>query len=315
MPPTLRLLLLAVAALAPLLRPAAARAQQPPDRGSYRSWIDTSFAFTRGGYVDLTQISGDIVVTTSDRADVRVRAWAQYGRIESSFSANRVLLRMERGPDNTRQRRDRVGDSRYEVTVPAGVRVKVTSTSGDLRVTGTRAEVEASSTSGDIVIADGGGLTTIGTVSGDITVSNLGGDLAVRTTSGDVDVRGADGEVRVGTVSGEVTLREVRSRTVTARTTSGDVTFEGDFARGGRYEFATHSGDVRLVLPASVGAEMTMQSFSGSMDTDFPVTLAAGARSATQQRTLEFAIGDGGARVRAETFSGDVVLRRIGRSR
>ena len=309
---TLRLLL-AAAALAPLLRPADAGAQAR-DRERYRSRIDTTFAFGRGGYVDLTQLSGDVVVETWDRPEVRVRAWAELGRIESSFSANRVLLRMQPAERAT-TRRDRVGDSGYEVTVPAGVRVKVASISGDLRVTGTRAEVEASSTSGDVAIADGSGLTTIGTVSGDVTVLRLQGDLAVKTTSGDVDVRGADGEVRVSTVSGEVTLRQVGSRSVTAKTTSGDVTYEGDFARGGRYEFGTHSGDVWLVLPPGVSAEMSMQSFSGSMDTDFPVTLAAGARSATRPRTLEFAIGDGGARVRAETFSGDVVLRRSGRER
>ena len=305
----LRFLLFAAALAAPLLRPTAADAQRD-DRASYRSWIDTSFAFGRDGYVDLGQISGDVVVSTWDRAEVRVRAWAEYGRIEPSFSSNRVQLRVEPAPRG--ERRDRVGDSRYEVTVPAGVRVRVASVSGDLRVTGTRSEVEASSTSGDVVIADGGGLTTVGTVSGDITVTNLTGDLVARTTSGDVAVRGAEGDVRVTSVSGDVALRDVAARSVAARATSGDVTYEGNFVRGGRYEFATHSGDVRLVLPPGVSAEMTMQSYSGSMDTDFPVTLAAGARGSTRPRTLEFAIGDGGARVRAETFSGDVVLRRRG---
>jgi DUF4097 and DUF4098 domain-containing protein YvlB len=309
--------LLATAALLPLLRPTAAGAQQTErDQRAYQARIDTTFAFGRGGLVDLTQLSGDVVVSSWDRDEVRVRAWAERGRIESSLSSNRVLLRVHPDDQSGRVgRRDRIGDSGFEVTVPAGVRVKAETVSGDLRVTGTRAEVEASTTSGDVVIADGGGRTTVGTVSGDVTVTGLEGDLVVKTTSGDVEVRRASGEVRVGTVSGEVALREVTSRTVTARTTSGDVTYEGGFPRGGRYEFATHSGDVWLVLPQGVNAEMTMQSFSGSMDTDFPVTLAAGARSATRPRTLEFVIGDGGARVRAETFSGDVVLRREGRAR
>lgn len=312
MPRRSRRTLLLAAALLTLLPLAGAGAQQPADRGRFRTWIDTTVAFQRDGYLDLTEIAGDVVVDTWDRDEVRVRAWAERGRVESSLSQSRVLLRTLRGTG--RNVRESVGESGMHVTVPAGARLELTTTAGDLRVTGVRGEVMAASTAGDVTVTDGGSLTSIGTVAGDVTVRGLAGDLVVKTTSGDVDVRGVEGEVRVATVSGDVSLREAGSRAVTARTTIGDVTYDGAFARGGRYEFATHSGDVRLVLPAGVDAEMTMQSFSGSMDTDFPVTLA-GARSATRPRTLEFVIGEGGARVRAETFSGDVVLRRSGRER
>jgi len=301
------------AALLPLLLPlAGAAAQQPDDRGKFRTWIDTTVAFERDGFLDLTEIAGDVVVDTWDRDEVRVRAWAERGRVESSLSRSRVLLRTLRGTG--RNVRESVGESGIHVTVPAGARLKLTTSAGDLRVSGVRGELEAATTAGDVTVADGAGLTSIGTVAGDVSVRGLAGDLVVKTTSGTVEVRGVEGEVRIGTVSGDVTVLDAASRAVTARTTIGDVTYDGPFARGGRYEFATHSGDVRLVLPAGVNAEMTMQSFSGSMDTDFPVTLA-GARSATRPRTLEFVIGEGGARVRAETFSGDVVLRRSGRER
>ena len=312
MPRRSRRTLLLAAALLPLLPLAGAAAQQPTDRGRFRSWIDTTVAFQRDGHLDLTEIAGDVVVDTWDRDEVRVRAWAERGRVEASLSPSRVLLRTQRGTG--RNVRESVGQSGMLITVPANARLKIVTTSGDMRLTGVRGELEASTTSGDVAITDGGSLTSVGTVSGDVTVRGLAGDLIVKTTSGDVIVSGTGGEVRVATVSGDVSLREAGSRAVTARTTNGSVTYEGAFARGGRYEFATHSGDVRLVLPAGVNAEMTMQSFSGAMDTDFPVTLA-GARSATRPRTLEFVIGEGGARVRAETFSGDVVLRRSGRDR
>lgn len=312
MPRRPRRLALAALSLLPLLPLAGAGAQQPQDRARFRTWIDTTVAFDRAGYLDLTEIAGDVVVDAWDRDEVRVRAWAERGRVESSLSRSRVILRTLRG--SGRNVRESVGESGIHVTVPAGARLELTTTAGDLRVTGVRGEVMVATTAGDVTVTDGGGLTSVGTVAGDVTVRGLAGDLVVKTTSGDVDVRGVEGEVRVATVSGDVLLRETGARAVSARTTVGDVTYEGAFARGGRYEFATHSGDVRLVLPAGVNAEMTMQSFSGAMDTDFPVTLA-GARSATRPRTLEFVIGEGGARVRAETFSGDVVLRRSGGGR
>jgi len=53
--------------------------------------------------------------------------------------------------------RGRTGDSKLEVWVPVGVRVVARSTSGDVTVKGTKAEVDAHSTSGDVVVQDRAG--------------------------------------------------------------------------------------------------------------------------------------------------------------
>src|SRR5689334_20217629 len=78
------------------------------ERQEAQSRVDTTFAFSRTGVVDLTQISGDIVVTTWDRAEARIRAYAERGRVESSLSSSRLTLQIE-------SVRGRVGDSRFEV--------------------------------------------------------------------------------------------------------------------------------------------------------------------------------------------------------
>jgi DUF4097 and DUF4098 domain-containing protein YvlB len=291
--------------------PRAARAQRG-DRDSYRSWIDTTVALDRGGAVDLSQVSGDIVVTTWDRDEVRVRAYAQYGRIDASFGRGRVSLRIA-GQQDDRGRDNRIGDSGYELTVPATARVKAATVSGDARVIGARGEVEVGTVSGDIEVGDAGGLTTLNSVSGDMTVERVSGDLAVTTVSGDVQVRDVRGDVRARSVSGELELRGITARSVTVGSTSGDVVYEGGFQAGGRYEFTSHSGDVRLVLPEDASAEFSVQTFSGSLDTAFPVTLGGGARRGARPRTLDFTLGQGGARVQVQTFSGDAVLERGGR--
>jgi DUF4097 and DUF4098 domain-containing protein YvlB len=291
--------------------PQAAHAQRG-DRGSYRSWIDTTVAFDRGGSLDLSQVSGDIVVSTWDRDEVRVRAYAQYGRIDATFGRSRIALRIS-GQSDDRDRGNRIGDSQYELTVPVGARVKAATVSGDARVMGARGEVEIGTVSGDIEVGDTGGLTTLTTVSGDMHVERVGGDLAISTVSGDARVRDVRGDVRAKTVSGELDLRGITARSISAGSTSGDVVYEGDFAAGGRYEFTSHSGDVRLVLPEGASAEFSVQTFSGSLETDFPVTLGGGARRGARPRTLDFTLGKGGARVQVQTFSGDAVLERGGR--
>lgn len=314
----LHILPLGVVALALAASPAAA---QRGDQSGYASRIDTTFAFSRGGVVDAEQVAGDVIVTTWERSEVRVRAYAQHGRVRTQFSRDRVWLRVDGddsdgdGQRSRRGRSGRIGDSRYEITVPAGTRVKLGSVSGNVRVEGTRAEVEASSVSGNVGVTDAVGLTSVTSVSGDVSVSRVNGDLALTSVSGDVLARAIEGDIRASSVSGDIELRDVRSRSVVAKTTSGDIDFAGGVTRGGRYEFHAHSGDVTLTVPADVGAEVSMSTFSGSLESDFPVTLGGTGTRRRTSRDMSFTLNDGGARVTIETFSGDVRIERAGRGR
>ncbi|HEX6630678.1 MAG TPA: DUF4097 family beta strand repeat-containing protein [Gemmatimonadaceae bacterium] len=304
-----RLLALAAVTLLAVAAPPAARAQrgdraaQPPLRA-----IDTTFAFDDDGLVDLTQLSGEIVVTAWDRDEVRVVARAQYGRVDPSFSRQRIFLRVI--PDAAHG--GRLGDSRYELLVPEGTRVKAAATSGAVRVSGTRGEVEIGTRTGAITVTDVQGLVTLTSLAGAVTTEAIDGDLAVSTAGGAVTARDVTGDVRVKTVGGAIDLRDVDSRSVSAQSTGGSVTFEGSLAEGGRYELGSHAGTVRLLLPEDASVELTVETFTGEVATDFPVTLAGGARRGARPRTLGFTLGDGAARVSIQTFSGGIVLQRVG---
>jgi DUF4097 and DUF4098 domain-containing protein YvlB len=299
---TRRLLALAAATLLVAAVPSAAQAQ----RGGHA--IDTTFAFDRDGLVDLTQLSGEVVVTAWDRDEVRVVAHAQYGRVEPSFSRQRVFLRVI--PEGGRG--GRIGDSRYELMVPEGTRVKAAATSGAVQVSGTRGEVEIGTRTGSITVADVQGLVTLTSLAGAVTASDIDGDLAVSTAGGAVTAHDVRGDVRVKTVGGAIELHDVDSRNVSAQSTGGSVTFEGSFAEGGRYELGSHAGTVRLLLPEDASVELTVETFTGAVETDFPVTLGGGARRGAQPRTLGFTLGRGEARVQVRTFNGAVVLQREG---
>jgi DUF4097 and DUF4098 domain-containing protein YvlB len=302
--------LLGVALAALVLAPNGAGAQRERDRErefqEAQSRMDTTFAFSRTGIVDLTQISGDIVVTAWDRAEARVRAYAERGRIRNGFSSASLSVEVE-------SVRGRVGDSRFEVTVPVGVRVIARSRSGDVSVKGTKGAVEAKSTSGDVEVSNATDRVVISSLSGDVRASDLTGDIRAESTSGTIEIRGATGDIRAETTSGDVALLGVTSRSVTASTVSGEVDYEGTIDANGRYEFHSHSGDVRLEIPESSGAQFQIETFSGSLDTEFPLTLQPGQRSSSRPRRYEFKLGDGSARVTAESFSGDIVLVRRSR--
>ena len=304
--------LVAAALALTLLAPSGASAQgdtrdRDRERQEAQSRVDTTFTFSRTGVVDLTQVSGDIIVTSWDRAEARVRAYAERGQVRSGLSSSRLTLDVE-------SVRGRIGDSRFEVTVPVGVRVIARSRSGDVSVRGTKSAVQAESTSGDVEVTDATDRVVIESVSGDVRASELKGEVRAQSVSGTIEVRGVSGDIRAETTSGDVSLLGVTSRSVTATTVSGEVEYEGGIDPNGRYEFHAHSGNVRLEIPESSSAHFSVETFSGSLDTEFTLTMQPGQRTTGRPRRYEFTLGSGTARVTAESFSGDIVLVRRPRS-
>jgi DUF4097 and DUF4098 domain-containing protein YvlB len=294
----------ALALLLVVVGAAPAAAQRDLDRGDVRSRIDTSFAFSRTGTVDLSLISGEIIVTGSSRDEIKVRAYSERGRLEMDAGSSHFSL-------EAHSDRGRMGDTKYEVSVPAGVRLLMRTTSGDLQASGVRGPVEGHSTSGDVQISDASGRVILESVSGDVRGHRLSGEVRAQSVSGDVELEDVNGDVRIESTSGEISLTRVTSKDVDATTVSGEVTYQGSIDRGGRYEFHSHSGDIRLEVPSDLSARFAIETFSGSLDSGgFPITLQPGERTGRRPRRFEFTIGGGDAKITAESFSGDIVLSR-----
>ena len=277
------------------------RARERAERESAGS-LDTAVAFAANGTLTVNCAGGDVVVTGTDRNEIRVRARTERGTIRFSSSGSTATLE----PSASRS----CNDGHFEVSVPAGIKLVAGTWSGSLSVRGVHGTIEAHAQSGDIEVRDAGADLEAETMSGDLTVQGVKGDANLHTLSGDVTVTGARGNVDVETVSGDIELHDVIARQVRTHSTSGDLTFGGSILQNGRYEFNTHSGEVRLQLPPDVGAQLSLSTFSGEIDSAFPITLIAGTHGigASQAKKLDFTLGKGSAKIIAETFSGDVTL-------
>ena len=268
------------------------------------SRLDTTVALNRGGLVSLTARQGDVIVHTGSGNDVIIHATTERGRVRFDASGDRVAVDAS----------DAGGDAKLEITVPRGARVSAQSQNGDVTVRGTGGDVSAHTQSGDILVEDASGHIDFGTLSGDITASMLKGDVNARTVSGDVRLTAVTGDVGAETVSGDIKLRDVTSQRVIAHSTSSDVSFDGAIDPNGRYELGSHAGDVILDIPANASAQLTVSTWNGSIDSAFPITLEPGEHGIgiSTSKRFTFNIGGGAARISAETFSGDIVIRRRG---
>jgi DUF4097 and DUF4098 domain-containing protein YvlB len=151
----------------------------------------------------------------------------------------------------------------------------------------------------------------VGTVSGDVVGHGIRGDTEARSVSGDVLLTDVVGKiVEAQTVSGNIELNRVNADEVVAETVSGDVDFSGEIHKNGDYDMKTLSGDVVMRIPKNAGADISGATFSGDFSTSFPITTKATSRYTRKQR-INGTIGDGSARIRVESFSGDVELREL----
>jgi DUF4097 and DUF4098 domain-containing protein YvlB len=266
--------------------------------------LDTTVVFDARGSVSVSCPGGAVIVTGSDRNEIRVRARTENGAIRFTSNGTRATLEPSSGRG--------CSDGHFEVTVPVGTKVVGTTWSGSVSIRGVHGDIEAHAQSGDVQVRDAGDRLDVESLSGDVVVAGVRGEVAVRTVSGEIDVSGARGNVEIETVSGDIDLRDVVAKQVRAHTTSGDVNFAGQIVEAGRYEFNTHSGEIGLVLPADIGAELSISTYNGGIESDFPITLKPGEHGigASQAKRLNFTVGRGAARIIAETFSGDITLKR-----
>jgi DUF4097 and DUF4098 domain-containing protein YvlB len=255
------------------------------DRGPEQTEKTTkSFKVGKTGALDLNSLSGDVTITGRAGEEIvieavkRVRAGsaedakAAFQAIQLSMTqrGERVEVRAEYA------RRDIRGGVDFTIAVPVDASVLVRTMAGDVKITGVKGEIRTDAVSGDITITGAGQSVRAKTMAGDVVVSDVASDRDVTfsSMSGDVTARNIKARVvEVSSTSGDLGLTDVVCERATGSTISGEVEFAGPLAKGGRYEFRSHSGDVRLVPTSTTGFEVEANTFSGTFQSDYPVTL------------------------------------------
>ena len=183
-------------------------------------------------------------------------------------------------------------------------KIKVDVASSDITATGTKGELSLDTGSGDLHLTKVSGDVRCDTGSGDVELSAVKcGQLKADTGSGNIE--GSDvaaDEMRLDTGSGDIRIAQVRTPDASLDTGSGSVDF-GLLSDIERLAVDTGSGDITVRVPKSVGADVSIESSSGGIDTDLPLELMHHSSDGLRGR-----IGDGKGKIHLETGSGSVRL-------
>jgi DUF4097 and DUF4098 domain-containing protein YvlB len=335
-----------VAAALAAVTPATARAQVYPDRVVVKTHAATvayqrrnrddnraeqterttkTFKLGSDGSLDLQTLAGDITVSRGSGPDTTVEivkvarghdaddAKSQLGLLDVDITegAGNVQIKA-RYPNRMRGNVDVTMS--FNVTAPVGTRLTANSMSGSIKITDIKGDISANTLSGDVTISGAARVSLAKTISGTIDIADVktDGTLEASTINGDVRLRHVSARhISGGTISGDLKLEDIDSGYVSAHTMNGEITFGGALARQGRYEFNTHSGDVRLTLTGNVGFQIEANSFSGDVRSDYPITTHGTSDSGgmgPHRTILRGTYGDGSAVVNVTTFSGSIVV-------
>ena len=346
-------ILLTITLFAALASPAAAQDRQPRVGELVRAAIAAEFRAERqgprrqegreqverttrvlkvgaNGELHISNVSGDIVInrgsgnevsleivkTARGRDDADTRELLELVQVEVIERNNRaeVRTRYPQGDEMRRNNRRNFNVSvAYNVTAPAGIRIRAYSVSGSVTAKDIKGDVSAESVSGAVRLISSGRVSSAKSISGDVEVvdATIDGPLSASTASGNVMLRRVKArELELQSVSGDVVLDDIQAERVEAQTVSGSVRFSGPVARSGRYEFNSHSGNVTLAVAGTQGFELEATSFSGSIRSDFTFSgdSAESSGRGRWQKTIRGVYGDGSAGLELTTFSGNIVI-------
>lgn len=129
--------------------------------------------------------------------------------------------------------------------------------------------------------------------------------LDAQSVNGGITATGLESDVSLQTVNGQIAFSGSTARHLS--TVNGGV--RATFSRPtwkGTLDVSAVNGGVELTLPASFDAEVSGQTVSGGIDSDFPITM----QGKWGPKSFHGTIGSGGRKLSIETVNGGITLRK-----
>ena len=255
--------------------------------------IEQTFAAEPDSVVEIRNLNGRVTVRSWNRPQVKVVALRRSRAVEVHLeqNANHVHVHTHLLQAST-PASDRAVD--IEVWAPANANLEIHLEAGTLQLENFTRNITAEAVAATVLLR------------------NLSGHTSVRTLNGSIRAERCSGRMEATSISGSLQFSDMTSRFLVARTTSGDIYYEGNFRPGGSYDFRNHEGSIELRVPANASFELRANSVKGEVQNELPITSHQHGRlpRPSTARSLLGTVKTGEAMVRVTSFSGTIRLRK-----
>src|SRR5215470_15657423 len=251
-----------------------------------------------GGNVNIVNASGSVTLHSAPAGRQLLVAYTTHSdkiEVDQNTTANkqRIELRTHalsgQHPTADEARVD------YEISVPPGVSVNVTTIAAPITADGLSGDISLSSETGQIVVHNvAKSHLRVRSMNAPVSLSNV--------TLANIDVQSSGGPVHLNSVTGP---------RVTVGTANGNIDYHGDCAGGGDYILSTHSGDIEMWLPAYASVDLSARSRSGSVENEFPLEEKQHQiNPPVQGRSFAGTSNSGSSSVELQSFSGKIRVKK-----
>jgi len=209
--------------------------------------------------------SGDCDIVKGSGSSVNIQVEFSYDpddyEVKMEKNGTRLVLEEKFNAQNVR------GDSEWTLTVPDGLDINFNSGSGNLDLTNLKVSMKFNTGSGNANVKNVEGELDFNSGSGDFEFEEVEGEIKANSGSGDHRLRSVNAQVKANTGSGDVRTENSKGG-FKLNTGSGDVGAE-DITLTDDGSFNTGSGDVDIILKASLDHDIRLNSGSGDAVLDF----------------------------------------------
>lgn len=250
-----------------------------------------------GGMVNIISGGGSVALHSGSGRQVLATYTVHSDKIEvdqnSSADKQRVELRTHALPGQQPTADQARVD--YDVTVPSGVSVNVSTTSAPITAEGLSGDIGLSSETGQITVSNA--------LKSHVRVRSMAAPVTLKdVTISRIDIQSAGGAVQLSNVTGQ---------RVAVGTTSGNIEYHGDCSGGGDYIFTTHSGAIDMTLPATASVDLSARSTTGTVENAFPLEERHHNSFVPQPgRSFAGTSNSGSSSVELQSFSGKIRVKK-----
>jgi len=253
--------------------------------------IERTYTSDRDGKVYLEVKSGDIVVNSWDKNEVKIIA-SKNDTVDISHTEGNIRIIISRPRS-----------FHYELFIPDKAHLRVETASGRIKAREIGGFGDIRTVSGDIEVVTAKNGIRCKTVSGDIHLEKITGNAELKTTSGKITVEGIEGSIKADTVSGKIEMEEFsHAEEMEIESISGNIKLLGELSSGSIYEINSHSGNVEMRIPSDSNFELRVETFSGNLHCDFEIRVSG----KIDRKNIQGIVGKGGASLISSSFSGNI---------
>jgi len=250
-----------------------------------------------GGTVNIVNNDGSVNLKSAPGNQVLISYSASSDKVEvdheSTADKRRIEIRTHALADSRPTNNE--AQVAYEISVPAGVSVSVSTATAPITVDGVSGDIALSSDTGQITLRN--------VARSHVHVRGIAAPVTLTNVSA--------GHIDVTANSGAVQLVDVNGPKVNVGTTSGDITYKGDCSGVGSYVLTTHSGNIDLALPQTASVDLSARSVKGSVENDFPLQKKAHTTFVPRAgSSFAGTSNSGSSSVELQSFSGKIRVKK-----